>query len=89
MPAITAPTSIDMRRSEGARSARRSRVARTTPSAIAAIVSSMPNDSRMVQLYLTAEYEFSFVQWCWASIMRIVPDLERMTRLCVLAPSPQ
>ena len=41
------------------------------------------------QAYLTAEYAFSFVQWCWASIMRIVPDFERMTRLCVPAPSPQ
>src|SRR5258705_6864358 len=41
------------------------------------------------QLYLTAEYELSFVQWCWASMTRIVPDFERMTRLCVPAPSPQ
>ena len=31
----------------------------------------------------------SFVQRWVASIMRIVPDFDRMTRLCVPAPSPQ
>ena len=41
------------------------------------------------QPYLTAEYALSLVQRCCASIIRIVPDFERMTRLCVLAPSPQ
>ena len=37
----------------------------------------------------TAEYDMSFVQRWVASMMRIVPDFERITRLCVLAPSPQ
>ena len=31
----------------------------------------------------------SFVQRWVASMLRIVPDFERITRLCVLAPSPQ
>ena len=37
----------------------------------------------------TAEYDMSFVHLCVAPMMRIVPDFERITRLCVLAPSPQ
>ena len=37
----------------------------------------------------TAEYDMSFVHLCVAPTMRIVPDFERITRLCVLAPSPQ
>ena len=37
----------------------------------------------------TAEYDMSFVHLCVAPMMRMVPDFERITRLCVLAPSPQ
>ena len=36
------------------------------------------------QSYEIAEYDMSFVQRCVASMMRIVPDFERITRLCVL-----
>lgn len=37
----------------------------------------------------TAEYDMSFVQRWVAPTIRIVPDFERITRLWVLAPSPQ
>ena len=48
-----------------------------------------PRETRADVSVLQRRVRMSFVHWCVASMMRIVPDFERITRLCVLAPSPQ